>query len=534
VSVMFSSLRHVLIAMLALCCLTGAAQVNQFVNPLDVSIADPYVLRDGELYYLYGTANHGLGIPVYTSEDLVHWKYRQLCWTKTETSWAKSNLRAPEVIRVDNTYYLYYTARGSESYQNVCVASSTSPLGPFVDVKTPLIVTSTLEYISGSPFRDPVSGRLFLYVVRESYPKLMYGVELATTPTATSGSLVQLFGTTQSWESSNLDGPAVRYHNGYYYLAYSGRNNGTPDYAVGYATSDSPLGSFTKAYENPILKKTSVVLGPGHPTFADAPGGGELFMLYHTNLVVTGGEERQLAMDRVQFTPAVRGPDLMSMKAGGPTLDLQAFPAGAPARMEGATDTFAGSIDRQRWNVFEEDTSKWTVGGGKLSITAQDGDIRQKRNDARNIFLQYAPTGNFDVLTEVSFAPLIANEQAFLIMWSDQSNYVKLGAAYIGDGLKIELAVEKSGAYSSVLMENNFGSTLRLKLERRANEVTALAGSVASAEWVPVGEAVTLASQQLQVGIGAISPGSAAGRVASFDRLTITPSAGVGDWALYR
>jgi len=224
----------------------------------------------------------------------------------------------------------------------------------------------------------------------------------------------------------------------------------------------------------------------------------------------------------------------MSLEAGGPSMDLRAFPAGAAARLAGATDTFGGSIDWQRWNVFEEDSSRWTTGSGKLSITAQNGEIRQERNDAKNIFLQYAPAGSFDVLTEVTFSPLIANEQAFLILWHDQSNYVRLGTLYSGGGAKLELGIEKSGVYSSVIVDNSFGSVVRLKLERRGDEITAYAGGVANLSWTQIGGAAVMTSPQLQVGISAISPGSAVGRTAGFDHLTITSLAGVDDWALYQ
>jgi xylan 1,4-beta-xylosidase len=48
---------------------------------------------------------------------------------------------------------------------------------------------------------------------------------------------------------------------GRYYLLYSGSGADTPDYAVGYATADSPLGPFTRAPHNPIVERSPGLFG---------------------------------------------------------------------------------------------------------------------------------------------------------------------------------------------------------------------------------------------------------------------------------
>ena len=47
-------------------------------------------------------------------------------------------------------------------------------------------------------------------------------------------------------------------HNGTYYLMYSGSGANGPEYAIGYATSESPLGPFTKFAGNPIASRETV------------------------------------------------------------------------------------------------------------------------------------------------------------------------------------------------------------------------------------------------------------------------------------
>ena len=86
--------------------LYGQGTVNQYCNPLNVTIADPQVLKDGSTYYLYGTTDAARGFSVFTSTDLVHWSRRGLCYQKNASSWAQRDFWAPEAIKFGTTYYL--------------------------------------------------------------------------------------------------------------------------------------------------------------------------------------------------------------------------------------------------------------------------------------------------------------------------------------------------------------------------------------------------------------------------------------------
>lgn len=60
-----------------------------------------------------------------------------------------------------------------------------------------------------------------------------------------------------------------------YYLTYSGNGYESHLYAVGYATSASPLGPYTKYQHNPILHQAPEkgIYGPGHHSFFTAANG---------------------------------------------------------------------------------------------------------------------------------------------------------------------------------------------------------------------------------------------------------------------
>ena len=68
-------------------------------------------------------------------------------------------------------------------------------------------------------------------------------------------------------------GPGAR--KAVYYLTYSANNWETPQYGVGYATSDSPLGPFRKSPTNPILSQNAQIgmYSTGHGSFASSPDG---------------------------------------------------------------------------------------------------------------------------------------------------------------------------------------------------------------------------------------------------------------------
>ena len=65
-----------------------------------------------------------------------------------------------------------------------------------------------------------------------------------------------------------------------YYIMYSANHYGGEYYAVGYATSKSPLGPFKKAANNPVLQKHGDVLGTGHCMVITLPDE-ERYCVYH-------------------------------------------------------------------------------------------------------------------------------------------------------------------------------------------------------------------------------------------------------------
>ena len=112
----------------------------------------------------------------------------------------------------------------------------------------------------------------------------------------------------QAWEGRSAaqtgrrwnEGSYLMRHNGKYVMTYSANFYAGPDYAVGYATADHPLGPYVKAAENPILERNEAITGPGHSCMFHAPDG-QLMICYHGRTQKTG-EDRVGFLSPAHFT----------------------------------------------------------------------------------------------------------------------------------------------------------------------------------------------------------------------------------------
>ena len=91
----------------------------------------------------------------------------------------------------------------------------------------------------------------------------------------------------------------------------------------------------------------------------------------------------------------------------------------------GYRDDFDGTALGAGWSVIRGDATL-TVGGGKLSIPTQAGDLYQTTNTAKNIVLRTGPTGAFTMTAKINHKGLVQYQQAGIIVYNDDNNYVKL------------------------------------------------------------------------------------------------------------
>ncbi|HZZ42193.1 MAG TPA: family 43 glycosylhydrolase [Tepidisphaeraceae bacterium] len=502
--------------------LAGVAQAGDtYQNPLDVIIADPFVLRTKDAYYLYGTTVASFGLQVFSSTNLIDWRGHGFVLHRTGNSWAQNRYWAPECFEYRGKYYLHYTASSLKSTMRICLAVADTPLGPFTDVKTPWLDPGQ-AVIDSDVFRD-TDGKLYLYYVLDCSENGYSEIRVCAlgddlTPAKKSAFCLK---PSQKWEGKTWnEGPFVMKHNGTYYMTYSANVYAEPSYGLGYATAVSPMGPWTKSETNPILQKRPGVAGPGHNAVTTSPDGKELFVVYHTLQNPGFNTARQLAVDRMHFEKAPRGgPDRMVMD--GPTATPQPFPSGAALEIRGKSDEFSGTeLNRKVWTVFNEDAQTYALKAGHLLIRTMDGDVAEKRDDAENIFLQYAPLGDFTATTHVTIDPRMNYQNAFLCVWQDHDNFVKLATVY-SDKPRLEVAIESAAKYDSHLFDNTLGTDVYLRITKRSDRYS-FAASRDNIHWMTMMADVQPALTDLRVGIGAASPGTNRSTTASFDFIHFT------------
>jgi beta-xylosidase len=216
-----------------------------------LGIGDPAVLLYGDKYYLYPTGdNHSY--EVYVSDDLVHWAKGPKVFRSDERG-----VWAPDVFfnSGEATFYLYYTVN-----RRVGVAASDRPDGVFAD-RGSLIA----DAIDAHLFQDD-DGSFYLYYAR--YPNFAIFVQPMRSPVRKEGAPVELLAPSEAWEMRDVpvtEAPWMVKHQGVYYLLYSGGAANSEHYGIGYATSKSPLGPFTKHRGNPSSAAGTTSSGRGTP-----------------------------------------------------------------------------------------------------------------------------------------------------------------------------------------------------------------------------------------------------------------------------
>lgn len=355
-----------------------------FTNDLGVTdIGDPFVLKISENeYYMYCTSAPN-GFYCWKSNDLVHWGEKKMCYTKKLDSWCVDCFWAPEVVMRDGQYYMFYTAKNQENSLRIGLAVSSSPDGPFTDVKNEPFFDFGYAAIDANVLVDD-DGKSYLYYSRDCSENVdgllqkseIYGVALSDNLLSVEGEAVKLLTPEQQWEkdSGNIwwnEGPEMLKHDGRYYLTYSANYFASPAYSLGYAVSDTPLGPFVKAEENPLLTSLRDVSGPGHQSFTWSPDGTQLWAVYHshTNPQNPSGN-RKVNIDRVGFTSDGK------LVISGPTTSVQPLPSGIA--FTDVTGQFNAFLDDTDASMQSADTASGTT--QELSLLTDGLFSTSKRN----------------------------------------------------------------------------------------------------------------------------------------------------------
>lgn len=348
-------------------------------NPLNVQFGDPFVLRTSSgQYYMYGTGNGAQnGFVAYSSPDLKNWKREgQVYYGNNKNGWGEDAYWAPEVYERNGKYYLFYSAQWkvnpTKELENfkIGVAVADKPTGPFIDMQNKPVFDPGYPIIDANVLFAK-DGKTYLYYSRCCYKHAVesevadwarnkgwfneveeswvYGVEMKSDFSGVIGEPVLMLrppvkmnDPQAGWESLSVtskevnrrwtEGSFIFQQGDTYYMMYSANYFGGKNYAVGYATSKSPLGPFTKAANNPVLQKNTaaggIVTGTGHNSVTYAPDGKTMLCVYHGRTSKTG-DERVVFIDKMHVKDGVLtvdGPTTAKEQTAGTSNPLLADP----------------------------------------------------------------------------------------------------------------------------------------------------------------------------------------------------------------
>lgn len=274
-----------------------------------ILLADPTIFYENGVYYLYGTTTgnfpNGEGFQVYTSTDLKKWKgpvgAQNGLALKKGDAFGTKGFWAPQIFKFNGKYQIIYTAD-----ENIAIASSDSPLGPFKnDSKAPMFNSG--KQIDPFVFVDQ-DGKKYLYQVRLTNGNRIFVAELKDDLSRIKEeTLKECISGVLPWENTQnvpwpvTEGPTVLKHNDLYYLIYSANDFRNPDYAVGYAMAKSPYGPWEKAVGSPIISRKDVgINGIGHgDVFYDKNG--KMKYVLHTHYSNSGVSPRKAGIIDIDF-----------------------------------------------------------------------------------------------------------------------------------------------------------------------------------------------------------------------------------------
>jgi arabinan endo-1,5-alpha-L-arabinosidase len=439
-------------------------------------------------------------IPMLRSLDLVNWVYMGDAFSAVP-DWGEptAGIWAPEIDFFDGKYYLYYgitdvkpTVSGALDCGGdsaIGVATSTSPLGPWVDSGAPVVEP---RYNGASrPFGTRECNFFWTYdpevIVAEGQKYIYFGSYYGGVHVRrlTADNLHSDPGSQMMVAISNrYEGPEVIFRNGYYYIFLSVTDccrGSLTGYSVFAGRSLDPMGPFidregvglisSRAGGMPVLSMNgNRWVGPGHNSvFTDARG--EWWTVYHAVDRFdyhfgddTGFTKRPVLLDPLEWVedwPMVRG----GLWASDTPQPAPAAQAGDPGRNAGGqwprddqvrpgnrkaafSDEFDGQALSSGWTwVRPPDEGTTGFENGLLRFDTQDRDLYQQSNNA-SVLTRPAPAGEYVVETKVNLVVpadgcCFNYRQAGLVIYANDDRYIKLVHASIWETRQTEFAKEQ-------------------------------------------------------------------------------------------
>ena len=249
----------------------------------DIYIRDPFMLVEGDKYYLYGSTDPQTwkgkadGFKVYISSDLENFE-EKVIFENTDDFWAVEQFWAPEVHKYKGRYYLFAAFSKGDDVRRCQILSSNSPEGPF-EPYGGLLFPNDTSNLDATFFED--GDKRYTVYCREWTDIQVGEMCLAELDEnlCVKGEIKTLFKANDApWVVEVepgcyvTDGPFIRKNSkGQYVMLWS--SHGKDGYAMGMAVADTLDGEW-KQIEKPLVSQNG-----GHGMIFEMDG--KLFVTYH-------------------------------------------------------------------------------------------------------------------------------------------------------------------------------------------------------------------------------------------------------------
>jgi GH43 family beta-xylosidase len=273
------------------------SQTLKFENPIAEQRADPWVHKtDDGIYYLVATVPEYDRIVIRKANSINGLKTAEekVVWRKHEKGVMGHHIWAPELHRIDDTWYIYFAAGEAENIWNIrmWVLSNKSDDPMEGEWKEEGQIKTELESFSLDATTFEHNGKRYL-IWAQNVRGGDHGTSLVISemknPTTLTGPKVVLTEPEFNWERMKYnvnEGAAVLKQNGKIFVTYSASAT-NHNYCMGLLWIDEDadlldVSSWTKSpgpvfYTNEELKR----FGPGHNSFTIAEDGETVIMIYH-------------------------------------------------------------------------------------------------------------------------------------------------------------------------------------------------------------------------------------------------------------
>ncbi len=117
----------------------------------DIRVRDPFILLDGDTYYLYCTSGQTT-LSYYTSHDLENWEKGGVAFEIPENFWAYRDVWAAEVHSYKGKFYLFVSLLGHNGLRGTQIAVADHPGGPFIPLDERPVTPLDQSCIDGTLF----------------------------------------------------------------------------------------------------------------------------------------------------------------------------------------------------------------------------------------------------------------------------------------------------------------------------------------------------------------------------------------------